>query len=231
MPKVNRNYKDTVFRHIFSEKEMLLDLYNAVNGTSYSDPDGLEINTLETAVYMKFKNDISFVFGTELYLYEHQATVNPNIPLRDLIYVTTLLQGMLTDKELYRTSRIRIPTPRFLVFYNGVQEQPEIVEYRLSELFECPTDTPELELTVKVLNINEGKNEAIVKASRYLHDYVRYVSIIRENMKSMPLEEAVKAAIDTCIQEGILADYLRKNKAEVEAMSIFEYGTTSENAS
>ena len=223
MPQVNKKYKDTVFRHLFSEKEPLLELYNAVNGTAYTDPDGLEINTLENAIYMKFKNDISFVFGAELYLYEHQATVNPNMPLRNLFYVSTLLQGMIAKEDLYRSSRAHIPTPKFLVFYNGVQEQPETVEYRLSELFECPTKAPELELTVKVLNINEGNNETIVEASQYLHDYVRYVSMVRKNMCSMTLEKAVEAAIDTYIREGILADYLKKHKAEVEAMSIFEY--------
>ena len=172
---------------------------------------------------MKFKNDISFVFGTELYLYEHQSTVNPNMPLRDLFYVTSLLQGMVANRSLYRTTKVRIPTPRFLVFYNGLEDQPETVEYKLSDLFECLTETPELELTVRVININEGYNNAIVNASRYLHDYVRYVSVVRKNMKTMPVEEAVRKAIDMCIRQGILAEYLSRHRAEVEAMSIFEY--------
>ena len=88
--KVNRKYKDTIFRMLFKEKENLLSLYNAVNGTSYVDTDGLEITTLQDAVYMNYKNDVSFVFDFELNLYEHQSTVNPNMPLRDLIYVTTV---------------------------------------------------------------------------------------------------------------------------------------------
>ena len=83
---VNRNYKDTVFRMLFRENENLLSLYNALNGTFYTDIDSLEITTLENAVYMNYKNDISFVLDSELMIYEHQSTVNPNMPLRDLKY-------------------------------------------------------------------------------------------------------------------------------------------------
>jgi len=117
--KVKSNYKDTIFRMLFSDKENLLSLYNALNGTSYTDTEGLEITTLENAVYMNYRNDVSFVFSSELMLYEHQSTFNPNMPLRDLIYVTHILQGLTKDEDLYSSVLVRIPAPRFVIFYNG----------------------------------------------------------------------------------------------------------------
>lgn len=118
---VQRNYKDTVFRMLFRKKENLLSLYNALNKTAYTDVEGLEVTTLENAVYMNYKNDISFIFDYELMLYEHQSTVNPNVPLRDLIYVTKVLQGRIKDESLYGKTLVRLPTPRFVVFYNGTE--------------------------------------------------------------------------------------------------------------
>lgn len=70
----NRAYKDTIFRWIFSDKENLLSLYNAIAGKNYKDPEKLTIVTMENAVYMGMKNDLAFVLETGLYLYEHQST-------------------------------------------------------------------------------------------------------------------------------------------------------------
>lgn len=130
---VQRNYKDTVFRMLFKEKEHLLSLYNALNETVYTDVGGLEITTLENAVYMNYKNDISFVFDFELMLYEHQSTVNPNMPLRDLIYVTSVLQRIVKDEDLYDSALIKIPAPRFVIFYNGICPMSEHCTLRLSD--------------------------------------------------------------------------------------------------
>lgn len=107
---------------IFREKKELLSLYNAVNGTSYDNPDALEINTLENAIYMNMKNDISFVLQIELNLYEHQSTFNPNIPLRDLFYIARELEALTAHSFMYISTLVRIPTPRFVVFYNGTAE-------------------------------------------------------------------------------------------------------------
>ena len=134
--KVQRNYKDTMFRMVFKEKENLLSLYNALNKTAYTDVGDLEVTTLENAVYMNYKNDISFVFDFELMLYEHQSTVNSNMPLRDLLYVTRVLQGRVKNEDLYSSALIKIPAPRFVVFYNGTDTQPEQKVLTLSEAFE-----------------------------------------------------------------------------------------------
>ena len=222
-PVAERNYKDTVFRMLFRGKPALLSLYNAVNKTNFTNAEDLEITTLENAVYMGMKNDVSCVFAFELSLYEHQSTVNPNMPLRDLFYVSGILQKMVTERNLYSRRRVVIPTPKFAVFYNGNTRMPEKMEYRLSELFQKQTDNPELELTVTVYNINPGMNEELLEGCRLLKEYVQFTTRIRENRKYMDLQAAVIKAVDDCIRDGILAEFLTAQRAEVIAMSIFEY--------
>ena len=220
---VRRNYKDTMFRMLFKEKENLLSLYNAVNKTSYTNVEDLEITTLENAVYMNYKNDISFVFDFELMLYEHQSTVNPNMPLRNLIYVTKVLQNITRNETLYSTVLIRLPAPRFVVFYNGADPQPGRQVLRLSDAFEKRMEKPELELTVSVYNINPGYNAELMEACRLLKEYAQYVEQVRKFAKKAFFPEAVEQAVDYCIRNGILADFLSKNRAEAIAVSIFEY--------
>ena len=220
---VQRNYKDTMFRMLFKEKENLLSLYNAVNKTSYTNVEDLEITTLENAVYMNYKNDISFVFHFELMLYEHQSTVNPNMPLRNLIYVTKVLQNITRNETLYSTVLIRLPAPRFVVFYNGADPQPGRQVLRLSDAFEKRMEKPELELTVSVYNINPGYNAELMEACRLLKEYAQYVEQVRKFAKKAFFPEAVEQAVDYCIRNGILADFLSKNRAEAIAVSIFEY--------
>lgn len=218
-----RNYKDTIFRMIFREKENLLSLYNALNNTAYGNVDDLEITTLENAVYTNYKNDISFVFDFELLLYEHQSTCNPNMPLRDLLYVTRVLQNRIKDKNLYSTTLVRIPTPRFVVFYNGIDSQPEQQTLYLSDAFGKKQDEPSLELAVNVYNINLGQNQHLMEACRLLKEYAQYVTQVRANTENMSLTEAIEKAIDDCIRNGILVDFLSKNRAEAITVSIFEY--------
>lgn len=224
---VERNYKDTVFRMLFNDKEKLLELYNAVNNTHYTNADDLKINTLQNAVYMNMKNDVSCVFQFYLNIYEHQSTNNPNMPLRNLFYVAKLLQRELTEDKnlhsLYSSKLIKIPTPRFVVFYNGIDaDLPDKTIYKLSDSFIESTNDPELELIVTVLNINIGKNKELLEQCKTLNDYCKYVDCIRKFSQEMSIEEAVNKAVDYCIKSNILADFLKKNKAEVISMSITE---------
>ena len=224
---VQRNYKDTVFRRIFSEKESLLSLYNALGGTAYTDTEELEVTTLEDAVYMNYKNDISFVLDWELMLYEHQSTANPNMPLRDLFYVAKVLQGLTKDANLYGSELVAIPTPKFAVFYNGTDLRPERETLRLSSAYgkKPPVEDGQmgLELCVTVYNINFGHNPELLGACRILGEYAQYVQKVREYAKEMPFPEAVGKAVDYCIRNGILSDFLSKNRAEAIEVSIFEY--------
>ena len=221
--KVQRNYKDTVFRMLFRDSMNLLSLYNALNGTTYTDVRSLEITTLENAVYMNYKNDISFVFDFRLMLYEHQSTANPNMPLRDLFYVARVLERRTKDQNLYGSAMINIPAPRFVVFYNGTDHQPEKKILKLSDAYEKKPDSPELELVVTVYNINLGNNQELMKACHLLREYAEYVELVRTLAKRMPFPEAVEQAVDHCIRNGILEEFLSDNRAEAIAMSIFEY--------
>lgn len=218
-----RQYKDRLFCMIFREKKELLSLYNAVNGTDYDNPEELEITTLENAIYMNMKNDVSFVLQTELNLYEHQSTFSPNLPLRDLFYIARELEKLTAQSSLYSSVQVKIPTPRFVIFYNGTAEQPERRILKLSDAYEKLVEEPELELKVLMLNINRGKNCEIMEKCRSLKEYMLYVAKVRDYTAAEGIEAAVDRAINECIGEGILKDFLLKNKAEAVQMSIFEY--------
>lgn len=139
---------------------------------------------------MNYKNDISFVFDFELLLYEHQSTINPNMPLRDLIYVTKVLQGRIRNDDLYSETLIKIPSPRFVVFYN----------------------------------VNLGFNAELMEACHILKEYAQFVKQIRLFKKKIKnISEAMEKAVDYCIKNNILSDFLLKNRAEAVEVCIFEY--------
>lgn len=218
-----REYKDRVFRMLFKEKTKALELYNAMNGTEYTNTDDLVITTLENALYLGMKNDVSFVLYDQLMLYEHQATKNPNMPLRNLLYVSCVYSRLVKDENLYSTTMIKLPEPKFVVFYNGADPISESEVLKLSDAYEKISGEPVLELKTLVLNINEGYNEDLKRRSRTLYEYMVFVDAVRKYAKMMPFPEAMKEAIDECIRNGVLEDFLGKNKAEVEKVAIFEY--------
>ena len=219
----NRMYKSRIFAMLFSDRNELLKLYNAINGTSYDDPDLLQVNTLENAVYMSMQNDVSFIIDMRLNLYEHQSTYSPNLPVRYLLYVADVYSDYTKDMNLYGTKAVKLPTPRFVIFYNGQAEQPDRKELKLSELFSIPDADPSLELKAVMLNINKGHNRKLMETCRTFQDYAEYTFRVREYAAEMPLDLAVEQAITECISEGILADFLRKNRAEAKKVSIYEY--------
>ena len=221
--KPDLTYKDHLFRLIFKEKKELLELYNGLNGTGYSNPDDLIVNTLENAVYLGMKNDVSFVLDNRLMLYEHQATKNPNMPLRNLFYVADLYSGITKDKNLYGSRTITIPEPKFVVFYNGTAELPERFELRLSDAYVRHVEAPMLELKTLVININAGYNEELMSRCQTLREYMIFVNKVRCYLANTDFKDAVEQAIEECIQEGVLQEFLSKNKAEVLKVSIYEY--------
>ncbi|MBE5944533.1 MAG: hypothetical protein E7258_06400 [Lachnospiraceae bacterium] len=218
-----RNYKDTVFRMLFSDRHELLALYNAINETNYHDVDALTITTLENAIYMSVKNDISCVVDMRLNLYEHQSTVNPNIPLRNLDYVSRTFSAFYANQDIYSPRIIKLPNPKFIVFYNGEKPQPARKDFRLSDAFFYRDEHPNLELIVTQININPGYNDELLDSCPTLKEYMLYVDRVRSYQKDMSLADAVNKAVNKCIKEGILVEFLRKNKLEVISMSIFEY--------
>ena len=226
----NREYKSTMFSMIFRDKKELLELYNAVNRSDYTDPEALEIVTLENAIYMNMKNDLAFLIDMRLNMYEHQSTFNPNIPLRDLFYVAKEYQKLVNDASIYASRLVKLPAPRFIVFYNGRGERPEKEVLRLSDAYYTREEDPELELKVTVLNINAGNNRELLTKCKTLQVYMQYVDCVRQYtaMPGMTLDEAVTKAVNECIDREILADFLRKNKAEAISVSIFEYNEAEE---
>ncbi len=219
----NRTYKSSVFTMVFQEKKELLELYNAVSGKHYEDPEELEINTLDNAIYMSIKNDLSFIIDSRLTLYEHQSTYNPNLPLRCLFYVADIYSKIALHKDIYGSTPLSIPDPQFVIFYNGEQEVPEREIMRLSSLYTVKEERPKLELEAVMLNIRPGHNQRLMEASRTLREYAEFVERVRKYAKTMVLEEAVERAVTECIAEGILRDFLEKNRAEVIKVCLYEY--------
>ena len=220
--QVNRQYKDRVFRMIFNSREKLLELYNAMNGTDYEDAEELEIVTLENAVYLAMRNDMAYVFHDELFLYEQQSSKNGNMPLRCLFYVSDSYSRMVRGQNLYGSRQIKIPAPTFVVFYNG-KDKIEEGEVLLSDAYSKKMEVPNLELRVKVWNINLGNSEEIYKKSRTMHDYMIFVDKTRRYSEQYPLEDAIEQTVEECIREGVLRDFLQANRAEVKKMCLYEY--------
>ena len=220
---VNRLYKSRIFAMLYQDKKELLDLYNAISGKHYEDPELLEINTLENAIYMTMRNDLSFLIDFRLSLYEHQSTYSPNLPLRDLFYISDLYSGMVKDENLYGIKLVQIPAPQFVIFYNGMKEMPDRTVLRLSDAYSVKEENPALELTAVMLNINRGHNEKLKGLCKSLKDYSEYTARVREYADTMPISEAVEQAICECIQEGVLAEFLKQNRAEAKQVSIYEY--------
>ncbi len=223
----NRQYKDRLWRMIFNNKEDLLQLYNAINHTDYQNPDDLEVNTLEDVLYLSMKNDVSFLVGGTMNLYEHQSTFNPNMPLRGVFYFSRVYEGYVADNNLmiYHEKRVRLPKPKYIVFYNGTKNQPDSMELKLSDCFEnTDNEAPCLECTATMLNINYGHNQELMKHCRRLEEYSIFVQCVREYIQSEPsVEDALEKAIDTCINQDVLADFLKKHRAEVTNMILTTY--------
>ena len=220
---VYRTYKARVFEILFSDPANALQLYNSINGTTYTDPSMLEINTLTNAIYMSMHNDVSFVIDSMMPLYEHQSTFNPNLPLRFLFYISDEYAQLTRNENLYGEKLIRIPAPQFVIFYNGIDDYPDIQELRLSDLYYDHTQKAGLELKATMLNINKGHNKELMEKCQILKDYSEFTALVRKYAKVLSLNQAVERAVDECIAKGILGDFLRKNKEEVCHMCIYEY--------
>lgn len=221
--KPNRQYKDTLFRLIFEQKEYALALYNAINHTDYTDVENLRVITLRDAMYINVKDDVGYVFHDIMNIFEQQASYNPNMPLRGLGYISDSLKEYISEvygdqSALFSGSLIHIPTPRFYVLYNGTRDQPAEKLLKLSDAYDGGGD---IELTAHMLNINKGYNEQLLKTCKPLGEYSELVDRVRRNKAgNNTAEDAVDAAIESCISDGILAEILRKERARVKNILI-----------
>ncbi len=225
---VNRQYKDRLFRLVFEDKKDLLSLYNAVHGTDYQDPDDLLITTLEDAIYLGMKNDISFIIGATMSLYEQQSTWSENMPLRGLIYFAGLYQEYMSQNgyNLYGSRRITLPVPQYIVFYSGGAKRPDKVVMRLTDSF-VPTEGEQracLECEATILNINPGYNEGLLEKCRRLGEYAQFITRIRDFLRQgYPIQKAVQQAIEMSLRQGMLADVLTRCRTEVVEVLLTEY--------
>ena len=266
-PTTIRQYKDNVFCLLYRDKNNLLDLYNGLNDTNYTNVDDLTVTTLKGGVYMKYKNDASFVFGQDLYMFEQQSSRNPNMPLRFLHYLSDVYRQMYTNSDLHRSTMLKIPVPHFVTFYNGKQPLETESILRLSDMYEKKIDCPELELMVRVININTGaiinqklldteKNDIIngtnqsddfdksnkninvgnatnshtyssefLSKCETLKDYMTFVNKVRvkTDVEKIDIRTAVTEAVDECIAENVLSEFLKNHREEVITVSIYEY--------
>ena len=254
MPEGRREHKDRLFCDLFSEKENALSLYNAVSGTNYTDIEELEIITLKDVLYLTMKNDVALCFHDEMTLFEHQSSVNPNMPLRGLLYFAREYEGWLAKREIdiYSSTLVKIPAPRYYVLYNGKTEQPEYQVLRLSDAFARASEgmgpdafarasegmgqpkgkgsaerteiSKEYEWTAHVFNINIGHNQELMGKCPALFGYATLIQLIRDYQAAgSNLEEAIAKATDDCIAQDLLREYLLRNKGEVRDMILTEY--------
>jgi ATP-dependent Lon protease len=222
--KTNRKFKDSVFTLLFSEKSNLLELYNAISGKNYPESTEIKIITLSNVLFMEKINDICFVIdGKLVVLVEHQSIINENMCLRMLIYIAREYEKITNSRDLYREKMLKIPTPEFIVLYNGKDEFPDYKEMRLSDSFEIKNGTCFLELVAKVYNINKGRNADIANRSPVLSGYEEFISEIKSNLNSMNLAEAIRVAIKTCLSKNILVYFLKEHGSEVENMLFTEW--------
>ena len=222
----NREYKSDVFTMLMKYPEYALQVYNAINGSDYDDPSLVEIKTLERGFSVTVQNDSAFVVDSNLSIYEHQSSVCPNMPLRSLIYFGEIMRPYIKNTDIYSRRLINIPTPQFVVLYNGEENQPEISSQKLSDAFIHRTDSPDIELICTVYNINSGKNKKLVDNCYVLSGYMTFVNYVRlyNRDESIPtLAEAIKKAMDRCIDEDILKDFFISNYDEVQKVVELDY--------
>ena len=219
--KENREYKSDVFSMLMENKSYALEVYNALNHSDYRNPEEVEIIRLERGISLSIRNDASFLIDMSMSFYEHQSTYNPNMPLRSAIYYVNTLEDWLRRKnlDLFSRKRIQIPTPHFVVFYNGTEKRPEYEEMRLSEAFCHKTDEPGIEVRCRVYNINPDNNRTLKERSAVLEGYTYFVEKVRTYRKrNVDLEEAVDRAIEDCIENHVLEDFFRDRKDEVKRL-------------
>ena len=222
-----REHKDRVFKFLFGNPEHLdwtLSLYNAVNGSSYNNPEDIRFNTIEEALYLGMKNDVSFIILNELHLWEHQSSYNPNMPMRFFMYAAKLYEKYIAENDYYQySSSIQtVPCPKCICFYNGTGRQPDKKILRLSSAF--GSSKSDIEVKVTMLNINYGRNAELMGACKPVEEYAWLVEAVRRHYKiTKNLEAAVDAALDEMPDDFIIKKLLLMHKAEVKGMFLTEW--------
>ena len=227
--EINREHKDRLFRLLFGgsySRQNLLDLYNALNDTNYNDLEELQVTTIEDVIYMGMKNDVSILLHSRMALYEHQSTYNPNMPVRGFLYAAKLYEKYIESNELniYGSTQVELPVPQYVVFYNGSGQHEDEEILRLSDAFKRKEDGRGYEWTARMLNINYGKNKKLMERCKALRDYSIFTDKVKKYLKQeMNTEQAINRAVEECIKEDVMAEFLIAHRAEVVDVCITEY--------
>ena len=226
---LQRNYKDSVFRLVFGEPEKMIELYNAIFDTDYPPDTEIDINTIEEVFHKTQKNDISFTLaGKYVVLSEHQSTVNPNMPLRDLMYITEIWKGMFEADAVYKERLVKLPRPAFIVLYNGLAPLPPVTRLELSDCFLGEGESL-LNLSVMVYNVNEGANCDLLEKSPTLAQYSQLVSLVRSYQAKGPVtHRAMQEIVEICLEKGILVELMEKHGKSI--IDILHFEITQEEA-
>ncbi|MBP3238273.1 MAG: hypothetical protein J6M24_04160 [Lachnospiraceae bacterium] len=223
----NKENKDRLFKFIFGREEnkaWTLSLYNAINGSSYEDPEAININTIDDVMYLGMKNDVSFIISETMNIYEQQSSYNPNMPMRQLIYAGKMFSKHIEDAKInvYSSALKKFPTPKLVCFYNGEFERPEREILNLTDAF-LKSDDSDISAKVTMININYGKNQELMSACQALKEYSWLVEEIRKNRKEKGLDKAIEKAILNLDEKALLKPFLMGHLAEVKNMCLREY--------
>jgi hypothetical protein len=229
-PSANREIKDGVFKLLFEKPENAAELYYALTGVECI-PEEIQIITLTNTISGKLKNDLAFVVrGKALVVGEHQSTPNKNMPIRILMYLGQLYEKWFKmkgeERFLYRSDLYKIPTPEFVVFYNGTEKRPTKEVLHLSDAFEYKQDGDLgfLKLEVPVYNINKGMGDELFEKSDKLKHYAEFIFKIRElNETYNDFVKAVMEAVKHCIANNILAEFLKEIGGKIVSILTMEY--------
>jgi Xaa-Pro aminopeptidase len=227
MAESNVQYKDRLFNFLFGAEEnkaWTLSLYNAVNGSHYTDPMAIEITTIREVMYLGMHNDTSFLISDEMDLYEQQSSYNPNMPLRMLQYAGNLYEKYVKQRKMnkYGSRLLKLPVPKLVVFYNGKAEQPDETILRLSDSFPAGSD-PDIAVRVRMLNVNFGRNRKLMEDCKPLAEYAWLVSRVRKAKSEEELERVIDAAITEMPADYVIKAFLEEHRAEVKGMLLTEY--------
>ena len=238
---IARDNKDRLFRFIYGKeqnKKWTLELYNAVNGTAYTDENDMELINIESVLYMKMKNDVAFLLGGFINLYEHQSTYNPNMPLRELLYLSSMYERYvhMNGLNIYGKTQLMLPVPKLLVFYNGEDEMPDETILTLTSSFpEEFREQSDVEVRVRMININAGHSNEIMQNCRTLREYAWFVEKTREKLaeseignmseeeREIAKERAIDEVLDAMPEDFVIKPFLIANRAEVKHMLLTEY--------
>ena len=203
-------------------------LYNAVNGSHYTEPEEIEFTTMEDVLYMGMKNDIAFLLHWMMSIWEHQSSINPNMPVRELMYIGRLYDKFIHQNKLniYGKNLIQLPVPKLICFFNGTEDMEDEKILELKDAFPegFREGISDISVKVRMLNINKGRNKALMEACKPLAEYAWFIEEIRENKRNeMEIEEAVDRALDEMPEDFSIREFLMENRAEVKDMCLTEY--------